>query len=107
MNVEQLRTLWDSHAKAIHAALLQITRNPQDASDLLQDIFCRLARQPELLAGLPADPRGFLLRLARNLAIDHLRRLQARDRVYEKAQAGTDGLIGAEDPDNPLLKQAL
>lgn len=107
MNVDKLRTLWDSHAKAIHACLLQVTRSPQDASDLLQDIFCRLARQPELLAGLPDDPRGFLLRLARNLAIDHLRRAQARDRIYEKVQAASEDAVGVEDPDNPLLRQAL
>lgn len=107
MNLEKLRTLWDAHARVIHACLLQVTRSPQDASDLLQDVFCRLARQPELLAGLPEEPRGFLLRLARNLAIDHVRRMQVRDRVYEKVQLASREAIDAEDPDNPLLKQAL
>ena len=48
MNIEKLRALWDGHAKAVYAYLLRLTKNEADAADLLQDLFCRLGRQPEL-----------------------------------------------------------
>ncbi|MDB6152451.1 MAG: polymerase sigma factor SigK, partial [Chthoniobacteraceae bacterium] len=108
MNIEKLRTLWDEHAKAVYAYLLHLTRNEADASDFLQDLFSRLARQPELLDKLHGEPRGYLLRLARNAVVDQVRRHQARERVFEKINALRPAEFAeAEDPDNPLLRDAL
>ena len=44
----------------------------------------KLARRPELLAGA-REERGFLLRLARNLAIDQMRRRETRGRKHAES----------------------
>src|SRR5438874_1766810 len=99
MNIEKLRALWDAHAKDVYAYLLRLTKNEADASDFLQDLFCRLARGPDVIERLSGDPRGYLLRLARNSVVDHVRRGQALERVFEKIQASRPNeTVDAEDP---------
>ena len=108
MNTEKLRQLWDGHAKAVYHYVLHLTHCEADAKDFLQEVFLRLGRQPELVERLTGDPRGYLLRLARNAVIDQARRFQARDRVFAKINALRQGeSVDAEDPDNALLQQAL
>ena len=68
-----LERLYDEHAQALFAFLLHFTRDVDVTRDLLQEIFVRLARQPELLRAA-RNERAFLIRLARNAAIDQLRR---------------------------------
>ena len=68
-----LEPLYDEHAPALFAFLLQFTRHEADTRDLLQELFIKLARSPGLLDGV-RDVRPFLLRLAHNAAIDLLRR---------------------------------
>src|SRR5438105_336655 len=48
-------------------------RSETDTRDLLQDVFCKIAANPELLFQV-RDHRAFLLRLAHNQAIDLIRR---------------------------------
>ncbi len=54
-----------------------------DTRDLLQELFVKLAKRPELLDGV-RDERAFLLRLAHNLAIDLIRRRGTREKHYEQ-----------------------
>jgi RNA polymerase sigma-70 factor, ECF subfamily len=67
-----LEELYDAHAQAIFALLLNLTRNETDTRDLLQEVFARLAGNPGILEGV-RHPRAFLLRLAHNLAVDLIR----------------------------------
>ena len=72
-----LERLYDEHAEALYAFLLNLTRDEADTRDLLQDIFVKLARAPDLLASA-RDERAFLIRLAHNAAIDLIRRRGTR-----------------------------
>src|SRR5204863_6803663 len=95
----ELERLYDRHAQALFAFLLNFTRDDADTRDLLQEIFVKLARQPELLSGA-RDERSFLLRLAHNAAIDLIRRRGARGRNQEQFGAERTGLFAsAENPD--------
>lgn len=108
MNIEKLRGIWDAHSKAIYGYLLRLTKSEADACDFLQDLFHRLARQPELLERLDEEPRGYLLRLARNAVIDQARRVDVRERVFERINASRPKeTVDAEDPDNKMLRDAL
>lgn len=78
-----LERLYDAHAQALFAFLLNLTRNEADTRDLLQDAFTRLARDSTLLDGV-ADVRSFLLRMVRNLAIDLVRRRGTRSERQDK-----------------------
>jgi RNA polymerase sigma-70 factor (ECF subfamily) len=78
-----LERLYDAHAQALFAFLLNFTRHEADTRDLLQELFIKLARNPDLLEGV-REERAFLIRLAHNLAIDALRRRTTREKNYDQ-----------------------
>jgi hypothetical protein len=61
----ELEKLYDTHANALFAFLLNFTRNESDTRDLMQDLFLKVARHPETFASA-RDERAYLLRLAHN-----------------------------------------
>jgi RNA polymerase sigma-70 factor (ECF subfamily) len=102
-----LERLYDSHAQALFAFLLNFTRNEADTRDLLQEIFIKLAQRPELLKGA-RDERGFLIRLAHNQAIDLMRRRGTRERNYEQLAVETNGVFAAgTGADEQAFRRAL
>src|ERR1035438_2501953 len=86
MRGPDLRRLYDEHAQPLYAFLLNLTRNEADTRDLLQDIFIKLARHPNLLNGV-REERAFFIRLAHNAAIDLMRRRGTRDKTRENFAA--------------------
>ncbi len=103
----ELERLYDEHAQALFAFLLNLTRSEAETRDALQEVFCRLARRPELLAGV-RDERAFLLRLAHNAAVDQLRRRATRARTAQALAAETVELfLPADDPDQRTYRQQL
>lgn len=102
-----LERLYDQHAPALFGFLLNLTRREADMRDLLQEVFVKLARHPELLSAI-RDERAFLLRLAHNQAIDLLRRRQTREKNYEQFAAESAAIFapGAE-PDEQNYRDAL
>jgi RNA polymerase sigma-70 factor (ECF subfamily) len=78
-----IERLYDDHAPALFAFLLNLTRNEDDTRDVLQDLFAKLGRRPELLAGA-RDERAYLLRLAHNAAVDLMRRRITRNEQHER-----------------------
>jgi len=107
MRGPDLRRLYDEHAQALYAFLLNLTCNESDTRDLLQNIFVKLARDPDLL-NRARDERAFLIRLAHNAAIDLMRRRGTQDKTRE--------LFGIEhvspfaptrDPDQHAFRTAL
>ena len=74
---DELARLYDEHADALCAFLRNVTRDEADTRDTLQEVFLKLARRPAVLAGA-RDERAFLLRLARNAALDLFRRRSTR-----------------------------
>src|ERR1051325_8772998 len=102
-----LSRLYDDHAQALFAFLLNLTRDEMDARDLLQDLFVKLAKQPGLLDGV-RDERAFLIRLVHDLAIDLVRRRRTRDKNHEKLVGETISLFApAADPDERAFRAAL
>lgn len=104
---DELERLYDAHAPALFAFLLNLTRAEATTRDLLQEVFLKLARQPELLKAA-RDERAFLLRLAHNAAIDSFRRQSTRERNYEALWAEEAGLFAAtDDPDEAEFRRKL
>jgi RNA polymerase sigma-70 factor, ECF subfamily len=99
--------LYDAHAQALFAFLLNFTRNEADTRDLLQELFVKLAQRPELLNGV-RDERAFLLHLAHNLAIDLVRRRGTREKNYDKLAAELNSVFApATDRDETAFQSAL
>ena len=107
MRGQELERLYDEHAQPLYAFLLNLTRDEADTRDLLQDVFVKLARDPELLAGV-RDERAFLIRLAHNAAIDLIRRRGTRDKTREQFTAESiSPFAPASDPDEQTFRAAL
>jgi RNA polymerase sigma-70 factor (ECF subfamily) len=99
-NIEQL---YDEHAQALFAFVLNLLRHEADTRDVLQELFVKLSRNPRLLEDVK-DSRGFLLRLAHNLAIDLVRRRAARDRNYEQlASDNVNPFAASDSPDEKVF----
>jgi RNA polymerase sigma-70 factor (ECF subfamily) len=102
-----LARLYDDHAPSLFAFLLNLTHSEADTRDLLQDLFVKLARQPELLHEVRQE-RSFLLRLVHNAAIDLMRRRVSRQAHYDQWAANTvTALAPATDADEQAFRQAL
>lgn len=89
------------------ALVLNLIRDEADTRDVLQDVFIRLARSPDPLAGI-RDERGYLLRLAHNAAIDLIRRRDVRRRAQEAlADEPLELFASGGDPDEALFRAEL
>jgi len=103
----ELQRLYDEHAQALFAFLLNFTRNEADTRDLLQEIFVKLARQPDLLRGA-REERPFLIRLAHNAAIDLMRRRGTREKYHEEFGVEPMPIFArADDPDEAAFRDEL
>ena len=103
----KLERLYDDHAQALFAFLLNLTRDEDDTRDVLQEVFTKLARRPELLRAA-RDERAFLIRLAHNVAIDLMRRRGTRDRHHEQfAVEPLSPFAPATDPDEQAYRTQL
>jgi RNA polymerase sigma-70 factor (ECF subfamily) len=102
-----IERLYDEHAQALFAFLLNFTRHEADTRDLLQEVFVKLAKRPELLEGV-RDQRAFLLRLAHNLAIDLLRRRGTREKNIEQTPVEPLAVFApTAAPDETAFRAAL
>ena len=103
----EIERLYDEHAQPLYAFLLNLTRHEADTRDLLQELFVKIARDPDLLAGV-RDERAFLIRLAHNAAIDLIRRRGTRDKTREQFTAERISPFAAgTDPDEQTFRNAL
>lgn len=72
------RTIVDDHGAAVRSYLRRRTPDPSRAEDLTQEVFLRAWRQADRYDPGRASLRGWLLAIARNLAIDNGRAAAAR-----------------------------
>jgi RNA polymerase sigma-70 factor (ECF subfamily) len=102
-----LERIYDEHAQALFAFLLNFTRDENDTRDVLQEIFTRIARQPGLLGGA-RDERAFLIRLAHNAAIDFMRRRGTRQKYHDQFAEEELSIFAAdENPDVAAFRESL
>lgn len=104
---DNLERIYDAHAAALFAFLLNFTRKEDTTRDLLQEVFIKLAQRPDLLAEA-RDERGFLLLMTHRLAIDHFRRRHSRERRHDALAIEQTPLFAeAGDPDETEFRRQL
>ena len=69
--------LFDRHGRAVRHYLRAVTGNDELAQDLAQDVFVRVVRSVGDYEPRERE-RAWLFRIARNILLDHRRRLAAR-----------------------------
>jgi RNA polymerase sigma-70 factor (ECF subfamily) len=73
-DVDALRLLFLLFADNVFGYVLSIVQDEHDAEDLTSEVFARLPRALGLYRPGPTPFAAWLLRVARNAALDHLRR---------------------------------
>jgi RNA polymerase sigma-70 factor (ECF subfamily) len=73
---------------------------------VLQELFCRIATRPDLLAGV-RNERTFLLRLAQNATLDLMRRRTTRAKYHEAFSGQAPLFEKSAQPDEARFRHAL
>lgn len=85
--------------------LTGLLRCPHDAADVAQDSFVRLLATKDSHA--VRQPRAFLYRIAKNLAVDSVRRRQVRARHLTELTDAVDTPSPQPRPDQKLEREQL
>ncbi len=75
---EGLGAAYDRYGQVAYSLFLRITRDQSAAEDLVQELFIRLWNRARDFDASKATLGVWLLSIARNMAIDHVRSAQAR-----------------------------
>jgi RNA polymerase sigma-70 factor (ECF subfamily) len=76
-----LADLYDRHSRLLFGLILRIVRDRAEAEEILQEVFVRVWTRAELYDPRLGGPTPWLVRLARNCAIDRLRARRVREAV--------------------------
>src|SRR5262245_13876195 len=82
---EEFERLYREHATFVYRTALRITRNAEEAEDILQTIFLRLLRR-ESSPDLQKRPRAYLYRAAVNAALDAIQLRRNRSGIADVSE---------------------
>ena len=104
---EAFRTLVERHSRYLFRIAFRLTRNTEDAQDVVQDTWLKAHAQLDRFESR-SNVRTWLTRIAINCAIDHLRTSRRREPAYDPAafdQEPASGWIETTDaePDRLVL----
>jgi RNA polymerase sigma-70 factor (ECF subfamily) len=99
-----IASLFDRYSGVVYSVALRVLRDPGQAEDVMQDIFLQLWRKPEAFISGRGALAAWLVVVARNRAIDLLRRRRPTDSVDEVVLASTTDLA-SEAERNALIEK--
>jgi len=100
-----LGNLWQLHSGALHTMLAGWCGDAQMASDVLQEVFRRLAGSPALMVQMK-NARAFLVVSARRIAVDFARRSATRS-AYHTAAGAEAPSAENPGPTDAALREAI
>jgi RNA polymerase sigma-70 factor (ECF subfamily) len=89
-----LGELYDRHSRLLFSLIVRVLRDRGESEDALQEVFVRVWDHADSYSPTLGAPSAWLVRIARNRAIDRLRTRQVRANVA----ASTDEAPAAADP---------
>jgi RNA polymerase sigma-70 factor (ECF subfamily) len=95
-DVDALRLLFLLFADNVFGYVLSIVHDEHDAEDLTSEVFARLPRALGLYRPGATPFAAWLLRVARNVALDHLRRQRSVPSAYVQPAGEPHGLQALE-----------
>ena len=84
-DVSAFEELYNRHARLVYRLVLRILQQPATSEEVVQDVFLQLWRHAEQYDSSRGPFLPWLLTLARNRALDHLRLRSERQRRREDA----------------------
>ena len=80
---EAIGELYDRHSSLFYGLILRILRNAGEAEEVLQDVFLQVWKRADTFNADLGTPVAWLVRIARNRAIDRLRANNLNARTLE------------------------
>ena len=80
---EAIGDLYDRHSRLLYGLILRILRNAGEAEEVLQDVFLQVWKRADTFNADLGTPVAWLVRIARNRAIDRLRANNVNARTLE------------------------
>jgi RNA polymerase sigma-70 factor (ECF subfamily) len=94
-----IASLYDRHSRVLYSLICRILRDRREAEEILQDVFLVAWTRIDTYDRELGSPMAWLVRIARNRAIDRLRANQVRARAREAASAAN----ATESPETAAL----
>ena len=84
-------TLYDKTSSHLFAVVLRINRDKAQAEDVLQEVYVNVWRSSSSFDAAQSQPLTWLTRIARNRAIDSLRRARTQPQFESRLSVGDTG----------------
>lgn len=94
-----LETVYDRYSAALYGIIHKIVRDEDVADDLLQDVFVRIWRNAEAYSAEKGRFFTWMLNIARNAAIDHLRSRAHKDKSFIQSIDDSVGMVERSNPE--------
>ena len=101
----RLADLFDLHHQRLYRLARRLTGTREEAQDLVQETFLRVARSPSSVPAGPRSEEAWLVRVLVNVCRDQWRRKASRQRLDEKYQAAA-GPVTTPNPEHALIAQS-
>ena len=105
---EGLKEIYEAYFPYIFKIVNEILQNREDAEDVTQEFFIRLYRVASMYKE-GSGHKGWMATIARNLALDHIRKYSREEAVEEMEDYATETINGPESEvvGDMVIEQAL
>ena len=101
---EALASAYDRYGRIAYSLFVRITRDQSAAEDLVQELFIRLWNRARDFDASKGALGVWILAIARNMAIDHVRSAQARFAARSHSLDRIDRLCLSSNPGDPVSR---
>src|SRR3954463_14617592 len=83
---QSLRELHRRYSGVLLATAMRVLNNARDAEEVVQEAFVQIWEKASVYDARRGKPLTWAMTLTRNKAIDHLRRVQRRNRLHDEVE---------------------